>query len=157
MMARACALFFLFAFGSHIRGQDVIRWAEGAPFAATEDANGQHYKTIELKRRIYVRVSFRHDRYSTLANVAILNESKQPFDVNPRQFTCTCSNEKPKTLKYSWPHGALTGTNALVLRSTTLSLAEDVKGVVSFERRKRCDPAVIRLPLAGSTFEFPFP
>jgi len=157
MMARALALFFLFAFLSQIRGQDVIRWAEGAPFAGTEDANGQHYKTIELKRRIYVRVSFRHDRYATLANVAILNESKQPFDVTPQQFTCTCSDKKPKTLKYAWPHGAPMGPNALVLRSTTLALAEDVKGVVSFERRKKCNPAVIRLPLAGSTFEFPFP
>jgi hypothetical protein len=42
--------------------------------------------------------------------------------------------------------------NAMVLRVTTLSPGDHVKGVV-----KKCDAAVVRVPAAGVTLEFPFP
>jgi hypothetical protein len=66
-----------------------------APYARSEDSNGQHYKSIQLEDRIYVWASFRHDRSATL-NVIVTNEGKQQFDVNPPQFTCVCFAGKPK-------------------------------------------------------------
>ena len=101
--------------------------------------------------------SFRHDRSATLANVIVSNESKQQFDVDPRQFTCVCSAGKPKTLKYEWPFGTPMGPSAMVLRVTRLSPGDQVKGVVSFQRIKKCATAVVRVPVVGVTLEFPFP
>jgi hypothetical protein len=113
---------------------EVVRWNEGAAYARSEDSNGQHYKSIQLKDRIYAWASFRHDRSATLANVIVINESKQQFDVDPRQFTCVCSAGKPRTLKYEWPFGTPMGPSAMVLRVTRLSPGDRVKGVVSFQR-----------------------
>jgi hypothetical protein len=158
MMARQLALsLLLIAPFSRLRGDDVVRWNEGAAYARSEDSNGQHYKSIQLKDRIYVWASFRHDRASTLANVIVINEGKERVDLDPRRFTCLCGAGKPKTLKYEWPFGTPMGPNAMVLRVTTLLQSENVKGVVSFQRIKKCDRAVVRVPIEGTTFEFPFP
>jgi hypothetical protein len=135
--------------------EDVVRWNQGAPYARTLDSNGQHYKNIQLSERIYVWASFRHDRFATLANVIVLNDGKERVDVDPQRFTCVCSGNK--TLKYEWPFGASSDPQAMVFRFTTLLPGDQVKGVVSFQRTKKCDAAVIRVPVGGTIFEFPFP
>jgi hypothetical protein len=158
MVARPRALsFLLIAAFSLAQADDVVTWRAGAPYARTLESNGQHYKSIQLTDRLYVWVSFRHDPAATLANVIVDNQGQQPFDVNPQRFTCVCSSGKSKTLKYEWPFGAPMGPNAMVLRATTLPPGDNVKGVVSFQRIKKCDTALVRVPIAGTTFEFPFP
>ncbi len=157
-MARPLALsFLLIATFSPAQVDDVVRWKEGAPYARTLESNGQHYKSIQLADRLYVWASLRHDPAATLANVIVDNQGQQSFDVDPQRFTCVCSGGRPKTLKYEWPFGPPMGPNAMVLRFTTLPPGDNVKGVVSFQRIKKCDAALVRLPIAGTTFEFPFP
>ena len=159
-MARPLALSFLLIAPLALAqsgGDEIMRWKEGAPYARTLESNGQHYKSIQLTDRVYVWVSFHHDLAATLANVIVDNQGTQPLDLNPQRFTCVCSSGKSKNLKYEWPFGAPMGPDAMVLRVTTLPPGDNVKGVVSFQRIEKCDTALIRVPIAGTTFEFPFP
>ena len=119
--------------------------------------NGQRYKTIQITDQMYVWASFNHDRDYTLANVIVTNQGTKRFDVDPELFTCVCLGKKPKILEFSWPFGVPTDPKPLVLRANTLLPGETAKGIVSFQRIKKCEPALLRVPVSGLTLEFPFP
>ena len=135
----------------------VIRWDESLSYADHLLYNGQRYKTIQIKDRIYVWASLQHTRASTLANIIVVNQSEGRIDVDPEEFTCVCLGKKPKILRYHWPFGVPTDPNSHVLRANTIMPGEDVKGIVSFQLIRKCDSAIVQVPISGTTFEFPFP
>ncbi len=142
---------------AQVNAEDVVRWAETAPYADHLLYNGQRYKTIQIKDRVYVWASFQHRHAFTMAVIVVMNQSNGRIDVDPEQFTCVCLGKKPKILKYSWPFGIPTDPDSHVLRANTLLPGEDVKGIVSFQTIRKCDSAIIQVPIGRTTFEFPFP
>jgi hypothetical protein len=119
--------------------------------------NGQRYKTIQVTDKINVWAAMTHTKSSTLASVVITNEGEQRLDVDPQNFVCICSTGgKQRVLKYDWPFGFEKNDNLMVLRANTLLPGSDLKGIVSFERVRRCDTIKLIIRVQKVSFEFPF-
>ena len=116
-----------------------VSWDEKAPYADRMMYNGQRYKTINVTDKINVWASMNHTSTLTIANVVIMNEGQERFDVDPERFICVCTSPKQKVLKHDWPFGLEKNTTLQILRANTVLPGSDLKGMVSFERIRRCD------------------
>jgi peptidyl-tRNA hydrolase len=133
-----------------------VSWDEKAPYADRMMYNGQRYKTIQVTDKINVWASMNHTSTLTVANVVITNEGKERFDVDPERFICVCTSPKQKVLKHDWPFGLGKNTTLQILRANTVLPGSDLKGMVSFERIRRCDAIRLVIIVQNVAFEFPF-
>jgi len=133
-----------------------VLWEEKALYADRIMYNGQRYKTIQVADQINVWASMNHTKDLTVANVVIMNEGKKRFDVDPENFVCICTSPKQKVLKPYWPFGLEKSTNIMIARANSVLPGSDLKGLVSFERIRKCDAMKLIITVQDVAFEFPF-
>ena len=133
-----------------------VPWEEKAPYADRILYNGQRYKTIQIEDKINVWASMNHTKDVTVANVVITNEGKGRFDIDPEKFVCICTSPRQRVLKYNWFFNLEKSTGLMVLRANSVPAGADLKGLVSFERIRKCETMKLIVTVQEVAFEFPF-
>src|SRR5579864_1363418 len=84
----------------------LVRWSPNTDWSDTLTYNGQRYKTIGVKDKIFVGAALNDiRRFATIALVLVRNEGEQRLEVDPSFFTCKCEAQRDRMLRQGWPFG----------------------------------------------------